>query len=112
MKIFLTETFQHRDEDGNVISQSDYAKEIKQRLAHAQSQPYGSDPQAACPNHVDRIKNIGTASGFVDKPGNRIELTGKAEKAGDRLFHCFIIHSSIEVPVLVTGTVRTKNKCI
>ncbi len=69
-----------RDEDGNLMEQSNYAKEIKKRLAHAPSS--APDSRTASPGHVDRIKNIGTSSGFVDKPGNKIALTGKAEKAG------------------------------
>jgi hypothetical protein len=52
---------------------------MKKRIARAQSQFHGS--AAANLDHVDRIKNIGTGSGFQDKPGNKIELTGKAEKA-------------------------------
>ena len=76
-----------RDEDGNLMEQSEYAKEIKKRLAHAPSS--APDSRTASPGHVDRIKNIGTSSGFVDKPGNKIALTGKAEKAERHIKHTF-----------------------
>jgi hypothetical protein len=70
---------------------SKYSTEMKKQLAHAPPSPLGS--RTPSPGHVGQLKNNGTRSGFVNKPGEKITFTGKAEKAGTHFFNTHIFYS-------------------
>jgi hypothetical protein len=91
------------------VDQSKFLTDMEKRLAHAPPSPLGS----RTPSHgrVGKLKIFGTSSGFVDKPGEKITFTGKAEKAGTHFFkHTHILqyvgavirfYLSLTLPALV-----------